>query len=203
MTRVPARSPGCRAPHAAGFTLIEVCIALVILVIAILGHVATVGAAHRTSLDVEERGLALQTLERFIERLRDDPDWETLWLRLRARSVESAADTALASLSNDFDLATVAATTYYADFQVPSQLQNASFLVQVPAFDNGGTWELRENLNAPRYGLPFDLNGDGLTDATPRNDDYRQIPVVVRIRWGGVGRLPNELALSTWLRGDR
>jgi prepilin-type N-terminal cleavage/methylation domain-containing protein len=203
MTREPSPFPGRRAPRAAGFTLIEVCAALVILVIAILGHVASVGAAHQSAQSVEERGLALQTLERFTERLRDDPDWETLWVRLRARSVETTTDTALASLTNDFALPTVAATTYYSDFQVPSQLQNASFLVQVPAVDNAGVWELRENLNAPRYGLPWDLNGDGLTDATPRNDDYRQLPVVVRIRWGGAGRMPTEITLSTWLRGDR
>lgn len=202
MTRETAPSPG-RRRRAGGFTLIEVCVALVILVVAILGHVASVGAAHQNAQDVEERGLALQTLERFIERLRDDPDWDTMWVRLRARSAETTTDTALVSLANDFALPTVPATTYYADFQVPSQLQNASFLVQVPAFDNAGVWELRENLNAPRYGLPYDLNGDGLTDATPRNADYRQIPVVVRIRWGGVGGLATEITLSTWLRGDR
>jgi hypothetical protein len=177
---------------------------MVILVIAVLGHVATIWTAHQNAQATESHGLALQTLERFVERLREDPDWETLWVRLRARTAESAGDTALASLSGDPTLPGIVATTYYPTFIVPRELQNARFLVQVPALRNAsGAWELREDLNAPRYGLPWDLNGDGLIDATPRNTDYRQLPVVVRIRWGGTGRTPTEIVLSTWLRGDR
>jgi hypothetical protein len=55
----------------------------------------------------------------------------------------------------------------------------------------------------PRYGLPADLNGDGVVEASPRDDDYLMLPVVVRLRWRRAAEGSNEVVLATWLRGER
>lgn len=188
----------------AGFSFIEVVVAGCVLVIAILGHIASVVGQHRTNRVAEEAAVAAETLGRFVERMRADPDWNGLYARLRPLSAESASDTALAHVGPDPSLPTHPATAYYTDFVVPSSLGSATFLVQVPRVPNpGGQHALRENAVAPRYGLPADLNGDSVVNGGSRANDYLALPVVVRIRWGrGQGDL-QELVLPTWLRGER
>lgn len=48
--------------------------------------------------------------------------------------------------------------------------------------------DLREDVVDPRLGMPRDLNGNGSIDVNvPRNGDYKLLPVLLRIRWKGVG----------------
>jgi prepilin-type N-terminal cleavage/methylation domain-containing protein len=205
----PTRPRGRRGP--AGFTLIEIVIVLGILVIGILGHVSTVAIAQRQARDTEEHGLAVATLERFIERIRADTDWAGLWGRLRVLSQESVGDTTLRNLGADPRLPVYDATSWYSGFIVPTTLQDTSptnesycrFLIQVPVDSTGGVFALRENLEAPRYGLPWDLNGDGVIDGGDRSGDYRQLPIVVRMRWKKAGQDATEIVVPTWLRGIR
>jgi hypothetical protein len=192
-----------RRHSSGGFTLIDGLIGTSILVISILGLVASAFSGRHLSRSVEERGVAFATLGRFVERIRADADWAGLYARLRPLSQESAADATLASLAIDTALPTQAAGAYYADFNVPSTLGTVSFLVQVPVAVVGGAPALREDEVAPRYGLPYDLNGDGLIDGDPRDADYRSLPIVARIRWQRPGAATQEAVLSTWLRGDR
>src|SRR5262245_40233094 len=192
-----------RKRSSGGFTLIDGLIGTSILVISILGLVASAFSGRHLSRSVEERGVAFATLGRFVERIRADPDWTGLYARLRPLSAESTDDKTLASLSIDTSLATHAATAWYADFTVPTTLGTVTFLVQVPVATVGGVPALRENEVAPRYGLPYDLNGDGVIDGNPRDADYRSLPIVARIRWQRPGTATQEAILSTWLRGDR
>lgn len=186
-----------------GFTLIDGVIGTTILVIAILGMVASAFSGRHLSRRVEERGVAFATLGRFVERIRADADWAGLYPRLRALTQESVDDKTLASLAVDTDLPTQPATAYYADFNVPTTLGTVTFLVQVPVGSIGGAPVLRENEVAPRYGLPYDLNGDGVIDGAARDADYRSLPIVARLRWQHPGEATQEVMLSTWLRGDR
>jgi len=199
-------SPGhgvARRCGEAAFTLVEVMISASILVISILGFVANAFAGHNLSRTVEERGVAVETLGRFIERLRADPDWAGLYARLRPLTVESVGDATLVRLNVDTNLKTRTAATYYADFVPPKSLGTVSFLVQVPVKTVSGVASLREDEAAPRYGLPYDLNGDGVIDGGARDADYRALPIVVRIRWQHPGETAHETILQTWLRGDR
>jgi prepilin-type N-terminal cleavage/methylation domain-containing protein len=186
-----------------GFSLIETLIASVVLVLAILGHAASVITAHSMNRTTEDTAIAAQTLGRFVERLRADPDWAGLYARLRALSAESASDAGLSNLGADPALACYAATSYYADFTVPSALGSATFLVQVPSLAVSGTSALRESAVAPRYGLPYDLNGDGVVDSASRDADYVKLPMVARIRWKRATGDSKEFVLATWLRGER
>lgn len=186
-----------------GFTLVDCAIGTSILVVSILGFVATALSGHRLGKRVEERGLAFETLGRFVERVRADPDWAGLYARLRPLSQESLADKTLKSTANDASLPTQKASVYYTDFVPPTALGTVTFLVQVPSRTVGGVAALREDEVAPRYGLPRDLNGDGVIDGNARDADYRSLPLIARIRWQHPGEASQEAVLTTWLRGDR
>lgn len=186
-----------------GFTLVEVMISAAVLVVAILGFVASAFASHGLSKSVEDRRVAVETLDRFVERLRADPDWAGLYGRLRPLSSESAKDKNLTWLGTDLTLQMWPANSYYADFTPPTSLGTVTFLVQVPVLTKGGVPALREDEDAPRYGLPRDLNGDALIDDDPRTADNRVLPVVARIRWQHPGNTALEVVLATVLRGDR
>lgn len=186
-----------------GFTLIEVLISATVLVVAILGFVASAFASHGLSRTAEDRRIAVETLDRFVERVRADPDWAGLYNRLRPLSSESAKDKNLTWLGTDLSLQTWPANSYYADFIPPTTLGTVTFLVQVPVKTAGGVPSLREDENAPRYGLPRDLNGDALIDDDARAADNRVLPVVARIRWQHPGNSAHEVVLATVLRGPR
>ena len=185
----------------AGFGLVEVLFTTVILVIAVMGNVSSVGSAHSAAKAVTERGRALEVLAQLLARLRGEDDWVGLYARLAILSRESTSDKTLSDLGVDASLATHPATAYYADFNVPADLGTLTFLVQVPA--GGLPATLREAQVAPRYGLPADLNGDGVTAGDSRAADYRALPVVVRMRWARAGGATEELIVPTWLRGER
>jgi len=185
----------------AGFGLVEVLFSTVILVIAVMGNVTSVGSAHSAAKSVGERGRALEVLAQLLERLRGDDDWIGLYARLAVLSRESTADSSRSDLGVDASLATHPASAYYADFTVPADLGTVTFLVQVPA--GGVPATLRETQVAPRYGLPGDLNGDGVIALDSRATDYRALPVVVRMRWARAGGATEELIVPTWLRGER
>lgn len=61
--------------------------------------------------------------------------------------------------------------------------------------------ELREDLTDARFGTPLDLNVDGPIDSNNRGTDYRLLPVVVRVRWGGVAG-NGQVQIATILGGS-
>jgi len=46
-------------------------------------------------------------------------------------------------------------------------------------------WELREDFEDAGLGLPRDLTGDEVVDSFDHAEDYRVLPVMVRVRWQG------------------
>ena len=186
-----------------GIALIEVLASMVVVSVGLLAYASSVLQNHKCSASAEERGVAVMTLGRFVERLRADTDWAGLYARLRPLSSESAGDANLTSFARNPSLTTYAPSAYYADFGVPASLGTVTVLVQVPSTTVDGIAGLRENAIAPRYGLPMDLNGDGAVDGDARNDDCAVLPVVVRLRWQHKGQAADEVVVATCLRGDR
>ena len=64
----------------------------------------------------------------------------------------------------------------------------------------GGAPELRENLVDADFGMPADLTGEGTIDAANHAANYKMLPVLVRVRWRGVGG-PGEIEYQTILGG--
>jgi hypothetical protein len=102
--------------------MVDVLIGSLILMAAVMVHSATVLSVQRKSASAAERGIAFETMARFVERMRADLDWAGLYARLRPLSMESTGDTTLSRLSADLKLTTRPVTSYYNDFTVPTAL---------------------------------------------------------------------------------
>lgn len=187
-----------RVPNAGGFALVEVLLAAAFVAVAILGLASTTLAGHRFAQAEEARGVALQTTRAFLERLRSDEDWTGLYGRLWAKVDPQVVPAG----------STWPAGVYYDDFEVPAILGEVRIRVEVPAAlppdaTAGTSPILREDVPLRRFGLPYDLNGDGVLDSDPRENDYRALPVIVEVHWQPAGGIPQKLRTSAWLRGER
>ncbi len=67
-----------------------------------------------------------------------------------------------------------------------------------PAVEGLGGLELREDFVDATLGMPSDLNGDGDIDGLDHSDDYRALPVSVRLEWRGKSGM-QRLVLATVL----
>lgn len=186
---------------ARGFAFVDVLVATVVIVIAILGHVASTVAHHRLSHDERSRSSVLRTVGHFIERLRGEEDWATLYARLRIQQSLAVGDKTLPGLASG--LGTFPLKTYVPGFAAPTGL---TVLVEVPSGSDAVTDlpVLREDLDLPEYQLPSDLDGDGAIDSVAHDADYLFLPIKATFRWErpGVGGA-QQLSVVTWLRGER
>jgi len=178
-----------------GVAVIEAFLFVTILGTALLWHAASNLSGYRLMRAEGSHGTAIETLRHFVERLRTDPDFKTLYARLAARIPGAPA------LGHP-------PSAYYADFVPPPSLGTVGVLVEVPRAAAAGAMPgdplvLREDITAERFGLPYDLNGDGAVDTDSRNDDYHALPIVVQFNWSAPGDVPQSLKLFTYLRGAR
>jgi hypothetical protein len=178
-------------------------IASVVIVLVVLGHVASTLAQHDLSRTQRSRSEALRVAGQFLERLRADDDWAGLYARLRtAQSAVATNGIAGATLTDG--RRTYALTTYYSDFAAPSDV---TAIVEVPRDADAITPSLqvlREDMSHPDFLLPADLNGDGTIDDRSHDADYVFLPVRVTFRWPHPGQEGGEQFTSvSWLRGDR
>ncbi len=193
-----------RAPRPeAGFGLIESLIGVSILAMAMLGYISTTLSHQRLAEDAASRTQVHQVAREFLERMRGDPEWSTLYERVRALQIQSSVAGLSGERLDDGRLGFPPAE-YYPDMVVPRTLESLVLLVDVPhAPDEEGIKVLREDVTAPEFGLPADLNGDGKIDDEARDEDYVALPVIVTVRWTPNGESARQMRLSTGLRGER
>ncbi len=179
--------PSFTGPRA-GSLLVEALIALVVLVTAVLAFSRTAMASMQQQRSIAERALATTSAQEVLENLMDLPVEEVF-----ARYNANLGDNPVSGIAPGpgFSAGHLQAAEDDPD-GLPGQIL---FPVGVtPA----GELELREDLEALRFGLPFDLNGDGQITAASVAEDYRLLPVVVRVRWRSVSSV-QEVELRTWL----
>ena len=152
-----------------GLSLVEVMVAMAVIVVSVLGFSRSILSSVRMSDTEREVMLATEGARRTIETLQ----------------------------ATDFDDVFKMFNVDTADDPVPDS-PGAAFVVDgltrrngapvgrivFPAL-NADPADLREDLNYAQLGMPRDLNGDGAVDANPHQDDYRILPVLVRIEWDG------------------
>ena len=163
---------------------------------ALLWHAASSLGGYNLMRAQAGHGGALQTMRHFMERLRTDPDWETLYDRLSTQAEVAAPPEGYLP------------QVYYSDFDPPNALGQVRILVEVPRAAAVGSLPtdplvLREDISAVRFGLPHDLNGDGVIDSLGHGNDYRGLPIIVHFNWTAPGESPQSLRISTYLRGLR
>lgn len=186
----------------AGFSMLEALIGAILLTLGLMGYAAATISHHELSKEQRARSEALQVVRQFVERLRSDEDWAGIYARLHTLRVAAATvSNSTPTLANG--LRAYTPQTYFSDFAVPREPVNV--LVDVPASPppGGGPLILREDVSEPRFGLPGDLNGDGLVNATAHDANYRALPVFITFQWKAAGRATRELTVATWLRGER
>ena len=179
-----------------GLAMVEVFIVATLIGLALMFHAASTVSGQQLLRAEESHSTALQVARHFLERMRTDPDWDTLYTRL-------ADQMDLAPSSTGQPL-----TSYYDDFEVPEKLLEATVFVEVPraASAGGGATDplvLREDILATRFALPYDVNGDGVIDDKPHDADYVILPVILSFHWASPSGAPQTLRLSTYLRGPR
>lgn len=190
----------------AGFSLLEVLISAVVLAVAMLAHVSSSVAEHNWSQAQRARSEGLISATQFVERLRSDEDWDGLYARLRQRQLQAVVAGGSDPRLKDGRRALLP-TAYYPDFVPSGDMTDFRVLIDVPAaalaVDPAGPKRLREDLAVPRFGLPADLNGDGVIDGLAHGADYAVLPVSITFRWVLPGKPPVELRMNAWIRGNR
>ena len=185
-----ASAPPCPRPLArgrAGMTLVEVLLGMLVLVVAVGATMGAVGSFARLEESNRETSAAHFGARRALERLRGVPFADAF----AAFNADPSDDPAGAP-GPDFAVAGLRPQDGDADGLA------GRILFPVPP---AGPLFLVENLDAPGFGLPLDLNGDGLLDGDNRAGDYASLPVRIRVEWRGVSG-NRFIELDTLLRGD-
>jgi hypothetical protein len=174
---------GTRGPRSfrvgtAGFTIVEVMVAVVVLVIAIVGIVISMLSAMALNRVNRETAIAQQAARRMIETVSGVPfrDCYTLY------------NTVLGDYGGvDFP----EFGPGFAVVGLQPQVGDADGLcgrIVFPEVDDGfGNIELREDVIDAGLGMPGDIDGDGApNEPGDMSADYRLLPVRVLVEWRGV-----------------
>ena len=188
-----------RTSGQAGFSLVEVLLAVGLLAGALFAHVGSVVKHHALAREEAARSRAILDQRQFLERLRADTAFDTLYGRLRELQERAALPTA-GGVTLECGLAAWPPTAYVDEFEGQAPL---AVLVEVPEAESreGDSLVLREDVSDDRFLLPGDLNGDGVVDDAARDGDYRVLPVRVTFCWRAPGGGTRESIVLTWLRG--
>jgi len=177
--RRPTVGGRAHRPASGGWTLLEVVVAALILMLVLAGF--SRGLASSTALEhvTRERGQAREAAQAMLEELRD-VTFEEVFARYDADPGNDYATGV--SPGAHFDVEGLRPRPDDPDGRVGQIL--------FPVSELG---ELREDLELPRLGMPRDLTGDQFTDDIDHAGDYRLLPVLVRVEWQGVSRCSLEL----------
>jgi hypothetical protein len=185
---------GGRRRTESGLGLVEVLMAVTIGGLGLMAHASGILRGHHATRAEESRTLALQTARTFLESMRDDAEWATLYARLGALLDTNGGWQPLSA--------------HYAALEAPGRLGTCSVRVEIPrsaAVDPlvSPGLVLREDVADTAFGLPFDLDGSGTVTSATLDAKYLVLPVRVRLRWQAAGEPGQEIRISTWLTGER
>jgi hypothetical protein len=155
-------------------TLIEVLCALVVLLLGVLGFAQAIAASARSTQAMRENLLATQAARRTLEELQANVFAEIFW-RYNNTPDDDPGGPGTAQ-GGGFAVDGLAAVEGDAD-GLPGE-------VVFPVLP-GAPGVLREDVVDASLGMPHDLDGVAGIDGADHSDDYRLLPVLVRVRWRG------------------
>ncbi len=169
------RTLGCprrplRTPGRAGFSLIEMSVAAVVLTVAVCGLSGSMVSTLALDRVNHETALAEAAVRGTMERI-GGTTFAEAFARFNADPNDDAGG---------------AGTAPGATFAVTGLTGDAGALPGSITFPVGTPGELREDVDDARLGMPRDLNGDGVIDAADHSGNYRVLPVRVSVTWRGV-----------------
>lgn len=205
MGRIPHRSQDevrmQRAGTEAGFSLVEVLLAVGLLAGALFAHVGSVIEHHALASAEAARSRAVLDQRQFLERLRADTDWGSLYGRLRTLQ-DRAALGGVGGLALEDGRVAWPPTAYVDAFEGQADMWVLVDVPHEPSAD-GKSRVLREDVTDATYLLPADLNGDGTVSGGARDGDYSVLPIRVTFSWKAPGGSTRESSVVTWLRERR
>lgn len=149
-----------------------------VLTISVLSFAQAVVLARRQTQNDREVAFAVHAARRVLEEL-PNHEFSTIFARYNA----AVADDPVGAAPG-------------ASFEVEGLAGDVGATGSV-MFPVDGAGQLREDLDLPEFGLPRDLNADGIIDSADHSGDYVILPVTVRIEWTGVVR--NQVQFQTFL----
>ena len=183
------RYPGPRIGHAyrarrsrSGMTMLELTVAMVIATVAVSIFSGTVVATARQRGIHRERAIAADAARSMLEIMRNQP-FSEIYARFNENPDDDPAGPGTAP-RHRFVVEGLTPEPGVFD-GMAGQIEFPT--VDVSAFAAIEAWELREDVVNRSLGMPRDLNGDLLIDSLDHADDYRLLPVSVRVRWNGAG----------------
>ncbi len=157
-----------------GFSLLELLIAVGVLLFGLLGFSQAVLRSAATNEAARESALAAEAARELLETLQVE-DFRSLFRMYNGDPADDPLGPGTAA-GQDFAVAGLDPQADDADGFVGR--------IEFPVVP-GAPGVLREDLDLPAMGLPRDLDGDALVDASDHKGDYRLLPVIVRITWRG------------------
>lgn len=159
----------------AGFSLVEIVVAGLVLAIAVCGMSGSMVSAVAVNRVNRETALAQEAVQRQMELLQGTVFEETF----QRFNTNPGDDPAVgASPGANFAVFGLDVTDGDPDGRAGQ--------IEFPTLDVAGVLQLREDVFDPALGMPRDLNGSGNVDALNHANDYRLLPVRVRVQWRGV-----------------
>lgn len=173
----------------AGFALVEVMMAAVVLTVAISGLSASILVAMSLSRVNRDTAIAQQAARRTLEEIES----RTFSEIFAAYNANAGDDVGLLSAAPGANFAVQGLSA------LPGDADGLCGRVIFPTQLNGGVEQLREDVVDAELGMPLDLNGDlGVIDALDHAANYRLLPVRVRVEWqGAIG--PRHVDMETIL----
>lgn len=170
-TKSPSQERACTSNS--GLTLVDLMIATTIMVIGVLGTVGTLQTTSALSQSTRETTVAYQAARAMLEDLQSQP-FQTTFRRYNADETDDPVGAVDPSPGEAFQVTGMTLQALDAD----------GFAGQIflPVDELG---VLREDLEDASFGMPRDLNGDGVIDGANRNDDHILLPIRVRVEWNG------------------
>jgi len=167
-------------------TLVELTVTMVVLVVAISGTLGSISSFVVLSDGNWERSVAYTAAQETIERMQSE-SFSDVFARYNG---DAADDPGPGAPGANFDVDGLDAQEGDPDGRVGR--------IELPV-QAGAPTSLFENLADPDFGMPRDLNSDGVVDALDHAGDHDILPVRVVIEWRGHSG-QRRVELSTVLR---
>ncbi|HTF87280.1 MAG TPA: hypothetical protein VK843_02645 [Planctomycetota bacterium] len=181
---------GTRRPRRAraGFTLVDVMMAAVVLAVAISGVCGSIVVSMSLNRVNRDTAVAQQAARLVLEEI-ESRTFNEVFAAYNADAGDNAGLLSAAPGANF-----VVAGLEPLDGDADGMCGRIMFPTQVA----GGVEQLREDFVDPALGMPRDLNSDAVVDALDHATNYRVLPVRVRIEWqGSTG--PRSVDIETML----
>lgn len=173
-TQAWMRSRAPRAPaRRRGFSLLEVCMAVVTLTVMLVSLTGSIVAGDRLQHVNRESAWAEAAARRVVETMRGVP-FDTLFARYNDTAADDPAG--LTSPGAHFAVDGLRA--------LPGDADGFVGRIRFPV-DDAAPAVLRENIANAALAMPADLNGDAVIDAADHAADYTLLPVQVEVQWTG------------------